>query len=156
LTQIKAASGSGPFNKARILQLMEALMSAYSSAEALLTYLRERWKARGELTHLGPSELARIAGDLGMTSADLQMLAGRGSDAANLLYERMRLLGLTRDDADRAAHGLMRDLERTCALCNERGVCEKDISTRPDDAGWKDYCPNAIELEDLKRQRERP
>jgi hypothetical protein len=87
-----------------------------------------------------------------MTPTDLQNLAGRGPDAASLLYERMRLLGLTQDDAERATHGLMRDLEKTCALCNEKEVCRRDILSRPDDPSWQTYCPNATELEDLKRR----
>jgi hypothetical protein len=131
-------------------------MSAYSSVEALLTHLRRRWKAREELAQLDPGELARIAGDLGMTPEDLEMLAERGPDAANLLYERMAVLGVTPDDVEKAAHGLLRDLEKTCACCNEKGICEKDIARRPLDPCWQGYCPNALELEDLKRLKEKP
>jgi uncharacterized protein YjiS (DUF1127 family) len=129
-------------------------MSAYSSVEALLTHLRERWRAREELAQIDPGELARIAGDLGMTAEDLETLAERGPDAANLLYERMAILGITPDDAENAARGLLRDLEKTCACCNEKGVCEKDIARRPGDPRWHGYCPNALELEDLKRLKE--
>ena len=82
-----------------------------------------------------------------MTSKDLEDLVARGPDAANLLYERMHALGLSRADVERAAHGLMRDLERTCACCNEKGICEKDLNKQPQDPSWKSYCPNAITLE---------
>jgi hypothetical protein len=129
-------------------------MSAYSSVEALLTHLRQRWRARQELAHIDPGELARIAGDLGMTPADLEMLAERGPDAAHLLYERMALLGIKPDDVENAAHGLLRDLEKTCACCHEKGTCEKDMARRPQDPRWQGYCPNALELEDLKRLKE--
>ena len=30
----------------------------------------------------------------------------------------------------------MRDMERTCACCDEKGVCEKDLAARPDDPAW--------------------
>jgi hypothetical protein len=126
-------------------------MSTYGSVGILLTRLHERWKARDELAHIECSELARIASDLGMTPADLEMLAERGPDASNLLYERMRLLGITLDDVERISYGLMRDFEKTCACCKEKGICEKDIARRPDHSHWKDYCPNAVELEDVKR-----
>jgi len=126
-------------------------MSAYGSVGVLLAHLRERWKAREELAKIDPNELANIARDLGMTQADLEMLVERGPDAAKLLYERMRLLGLTPDDVEHISNGLMRDLEKACVCCNEKGICEKDVTKRPDDPLWKDYCPNALELEDVQR-----
>jgi hypothetical protein len=45
----------------------------------------------------------------------------------------------------------MQDLEKTCALCNEKGVCQKDLTSRPGDPRWRSYCPNAITLDSLKR-----
>ena len=45
----------------------------------------------------------------------------------------------------------MRDLQKTCACCNEKGVCEKDLVKRPDDSVWKSYCPNAVTLELLTK-----
>jgi hypothetical protein len=49
----------------------------------------------------------------------------------------------------RAADGVMRDLQRTCAVCREKGVCEWDLRDRPDDPVWKGYCHNAVTLESL-------
>ena len=66
-----------------------------------------------------------------MTADDLRDLAARGPDAAHLLYERMRALGITADDVERTAQGLMRDLERTCACCNDKGTCGRDLANRP-------------------------
>ena len=86
-----------------------------------------------------------------MSASALKDLAARGPDAANLLYERMRALGLSKADVDHAAQGVMRDLQKTCACCNEKGICEKDLSKQPDDPGWKSYCPNAVTLESLAK-----
>ncbi len=126
-------------------------MSTHAAVDALLARLRDWWRARNELAGIDQSELGRIAGELGMTAEDLEDLVARGPDAANLLYERMRALGISRADVERSAHGLMRDLERTCACCNEKGVCEKDLTKQPNDPGWKNYCPNAVSLEFLTR-----
>ena len=128
-------------------------MSTHTTVDTLLGHLRDWWRARNELASIDQHELGRIAGELGMTTKDLKDLAARGPDSANLLYERMHALGISRADVERAAHNLMRDLERTCACCNEKGICEKDLSKRPDDPGWKHYCPNAITLESLIRLR---
>lgn len=128
-------------------------MSTHTTVDTLLGHLRDWWRARNELASIDQHELGRIAGELGMTTKDLKDLAARGPDSANLLYERMHALGISRADVERAAHNLMRDLERTCACCNEKGICEKDLSKRPDDPDWKHYCPNAITLESLIRLR---
>jgi hypothetical protein len=126
-------------------------MSTHTAVDALLARLREWWRREDELSRLDPKEVGRIAADLGMSTSALKDLAARGPDAANLLYERMRALGLSKADVDHAAQGVMRDLQRTCACCKEKGICEKDLTKHPDDPVWKSYCPNAITLESLTR-----
>jgi hypothetical protein len=128
---------------------MEASMLTLTAVEALLTRLRERWRARNELASMDQSERDLLAGEFGMTAKDLEVLVRRGPDAANLVYDRMHALGIARADVERAAHGLMRDLEKTCALCNDKGVCEKDLARQPDDPRWKSYCPNALPLDEV-------
>lgn len=124
-------------------------MSTFSAVESFLTRFRDRWRALDELGHIDHGELDRIAKDLGVSTADLTTLAEQGPDAAHLLYERMHALGISRDNVEHAASGLMRDLERTCACCNEKGLCEKDLRGNPDGTPCKSYCPNAIALDDL-------
>ena len=129
-----------------------ALMAA---ADHFLTRLREWWHRHNELGNVDRDELERIAGEIGMTGRDLEGLVARGPHAADLLYQRMHALGMARADVERVAHGLMRDLERTCACCNDKGACERDLAKRPDDPAWKDYCPNAISLETIKKTKGR-
>jgi hypothetical protein len=134
---------------------MEALLMSHNAVETLLVRLRDWWRARTELGGVDRREVDRIAEELGMTADDLRDLVTRGPDAANLLHERMRVLGLSRADVEHAAHGLMRDLERTCACCNEKGTCDEDLKRRPDDPHWTDYCPNAVSLQSLAHLRKR-
>ena len=129
-------------------------MSTHTAVESLLVRLRDWWRAQNELAGINHDELDRVAGELGMTAGALKRLVARGPDAANLLYARMRALGISRTDVDSAANGLMRDLQRTCACCDEKGICEKDLATHPDDPGWKGYCPNAITLESLTKLKD--
>jgi hypothetical protein len=130
---------------------MEASMSTHTAVETLLARVRDWWRAQNELTNVDPKELGRVAGDLGMSTKDLKDLVARGPKATDLLYERMRALGLSKADVDHAAHGIMRDLEKTCACCNEKGTCEKDLEKHPDDPVWESYCPNAVTLDSLAR-----
>jgi hypothetical protein len=124
--------------------------SAPAAVHHFLSRLRDWWRRRSELDTMDSEELERIAKDLGMTGPEFKDLAARGPDAAHLLYERMHVLGLTKVDVERVAQGLMRDMERTCACCDEKGVCEKDLTARPDDPAWGGYCPNAAALTGVK------
>ncbi len=126
-------------------------MSTHTAVETLLLGVRDWWRRQSELSHLDDKELGRVAAELGMSSNALENLVERGPDAAHNLYERMQALGLSKADVDAAALGVMRDLQRTCACCNEKGVCEKDLAERPRDPVWKTYCPNAVTLESLAK-----
>ena len=126
-------------------------MSTHTAVEALLVRVRDWWRAQNELAGINLDELDRVAGDLGMSAGALKGLVARGPDTANLLYERMHALGISKADVDHAAQGVMRDLQKTCACCNEKGVCEEDLEECPSDPVWKRYCPNAVTLESLAR-----
>jgi hypothetical protein len=134
---------------------MEAAMTGHGAVEGLLARVRDWWRRQNELSLLDPKEVGRIAGDLGMSSDTLKELVARGPDAANLLYERMRALGISKTDVDHAAWGVMQDLQRTCACCNEKGVCEKDLVEHAADPVWKSYCPNAVTLDALAKLKGR-
>ena len=130
-------------------------MIGQDAVGALLGRIRDWWRRQEELNALDNREIGRIAQDLRLSTGTLRNLVARGPDAANLLYERMRALGISKVDVNDAAEGVMRDLQRTCACCNEKGVCEKDLAERPDDPVWKSYCPNAVTLESLSELKAR-
>jgi hypothetical protein len=123
---------------------------------SFITRLQEWWRYHNELGNLPREELEHMAGELGMTGRDLEDLAGKGPHAADLVYQRMGALGLSRSDVERIGHGLMGDLEKTCACCNEKSQCKKDLAAaRPGNVAWKDYCPNAISLESIEKTKSR-
>ena len=130
-------------------------MTGQDAVGALLDRVRDWWRRQGELSTLDNKELGRVAEDLRISTDTLRDLVARGPEAANLLYERMQALGISKADVDKAAQGVMRDLQRTCACCNEKGVCEKNLADRPDDPVWKSYCPNAVTLESLSELKAR-
>jgi hypothetical protein len=130
---------------------MEAAMTAQDALSALLGRVRDWWRLQEELSALDDKEIGRVAADLRISTSTLKDLIVRGPDAAHLVYERMRALGISKADVERAAEGVMRDLQRTCACCNQKGVCEWDLRERPDDPVWKSYCRNAYTLESLTK-----
>ena len=99
----------------------------HDAVGALLGRLRDWWRRQEELRALDDKEIGRVAADLRMSTNALRDLVARGPDAAHLLYERMRALGISEADVRQAADGVMRDLQRTCAVCSEKGVCEWDL-----------------------------
>lgn len=105
----------------------------------------------GELSRMSDAEVARAAHDIGLSRADLETLSSQPRDQALLLNQRLELLGL---DAKRLADaGFLRDLQRTCAMCESKGVCEHDMHARPQSSDWTDYCPNSGVLTDPATER---
>ena len=128
---------------------------AAASAGGLIARWREWWRRTNELGSFDRAELEHNASEFGLSGPDLQDLVAKGPHAADLLYERMAALRLTKPDAERFALGLMRDLQMTCAGCNDKAVCKKDLASRPTDPVWKDYCPNSVTLESIGKTKGR-
>jgi hypothetical protein len=100
------------------------------------------WRKRAALNELadcGASEMARVAQDLGISVADLRMLASRGKTAADLLNRRLETLRLDPTSVDPA---LMRDLQRCCSNCDNKQLCAHELEDKPKAANWPKYCPN--------------
>jgi hypothetical protein len=122
----------------------------FKAVRHTISRLRESWQRLGELATMDRCELERIANEVSMSGPELREQAARGPQAADQLRERMRLLGITRADMERVAHGLAWDLERTCARCNKKRICGIDLARRRHDTSWGGYCPNAVALTAVK------
>ncbi len=44
---------------------------------------------------------------------------------------------------------VLRDLEKTCSLCEDRQRCEADFAKGAVNSLWQEYCPNALTLREL-------
>lgn len=121
----------------------------------MLQRLQRWWHEREELGALAPGELNRLAGEFGLTARDLQDLVAQGPGGAELLKRRLNALGVSRADVERIAPGLARDLERTCGCCGEKSACQHDLTQDPDGTAWREYCPNAVSLESVRRTKGR-
>jgi hypothetical protein len=127
----------------------------HSAVETLLDHIRAWWQGRDTLSGIDAHEFERIAADLGVSAGELRELSTRGPHAADLLLERMKVLGLTKADIEHTAAGLMRDLQKTCSYCADKGVCERDLVKHPDQQGWQHYCPNSDTLESIAKTKAR-
>jgi hypothetical protein len=129
--------------------------AALAAARQVLARWRTWLRCRSELDTMPPEELAHLARDLAMSGPELKALAARGPDASHLLYERMHVLGVTKDDVEQVAPGLMRDLERTCTCCADKATCKRDLTAWPENTCWGGYCPNAEALTAVRIAKER-
>ena len=74
---------------------------------------------------------------------------------SDLLYERMEALDITSYDVERIAGGMTAELEVSCACCQDKDACRKDLAQNPDDPKWREYCPNHNALSAFQRLKGR-
>jgi hypothetical protein len=101
-----------------------------------------------ELIDCDPSEMARVARDLGVSATELCLLVSRDKTAADLLYRRMETLRLDPTSIDPA---LMRDLQRCCSICDSKQLCAHELEDKPKGANWPKYCPNEYTIAALTK-----
>ena len=116
----------------------------------------KNWLQRGasvnEVATLDSEELSCIAHELGISVAELRVLAAHDKNAADLLYRRMEQLRLDRNHVDIA---VLRDLQRCCSNCDLKQLCAHELEDKPRDATWPQYCPNEQTLAALTTEPER-
>src|SRR5689334_18690655 len=107
-------------------------------SEALKRWFQRR-AAASEIETLDMEELSSIARELGISAAELSVLARQDKHAADLLYRRMEQLRL---DPNHVDLGVLRDLQRCCSGCGLKTLCAHEIEDKPVGAVWPKYCPN--------------
>ena len=115
-------------------------------------WFAEWWRngAQGsEFGGLPQGEREHMAHDLGLTAGDLERLEGGERDAARLMYQPLKTVGVDLGALGLEGTALLHDLERTCSFCRDRGVCMNDLAERSDDPRWKDYCTNSGTIDAL-------
>jgi hypothetical protein len=131
-----SADGIIMWTKARSNPIVEELISPV--AEVVKAFWRRR-AAVCELADCDASEVAHIAQDLGISTADLCLLATQDERAADLLNRRLETLRLDLTGVDPT---VMHDLQRCCSNCDSKPLCAHELEDKPRAATWPQYCPN--------------
>lgn len=119
-----------------------------SPFKAFLQWCRD-WASLDSMSDLScaaEAEVERIARDMRMSPAELRAVARRGPEAADLLLRRMAALDLDPTEVSQVGPETFRDLQRACALCENKRRCARDLARGPDLPAWKEYCPNNATL----------
>ena len=121
---------------------MTAQSKAYSVVEGLVStfndWLRHR-RELNELRQLNTSEFDRIAGELRVSPGDLNELIRQGPHAADELPKLLKVLGIDEDALARSQPLVLRDMERVCALCANKGECDRDLAAGTSAEHYKGY-----------------
>jgi hypothetical protein len=118
-------------------------LSGYAALVSLLEKWRRMLRKRRSLVELAacpPSELQRIAQDVGVSVSDLRIIAAAHPGPSELLPLRLELLGLDPGYVRSAQSATYRDLERTCAMCTAQRRCARDLANGDVQAGMDSYC----------------
>ena len=115
------------------------------------TTTRDRWGRLAELRELPPDELQRVACDIGLTAGDLLEVSTHPEGTQQLLERRLTALDLPPEVISELLPMLMRDLQRTCTMCQAKAHCMDDLKVSPIADGWESYCPNSGTLRTLVR-----
>ena len=105
----------------------------------------------GELEGIGKA-VNQIARDLGLAPSELRSIAAKGPAGADQLEMRLEALHVDAAGLRRDEPLVMRDLERVCTQCATKRRCVHDFIRFPDDAAWREYCPNATTLDALQAE----
>jgi hypothetical protein len=131
---------------------------AYTTPAKLLDRLqrlRENRRSRAELDACSPSELHRIAQDVGLTGEELRSLDCSHPGPSELMPRRLEQLGLDTAYVKNAHTATYRDLERVCATCKAWRRCARDLAQGDVQTGMTRYCLNAPTIDALLLERAR-
>jgi len=105
--------------------------------------------ARDELGRCSPEDARQIAKDLGVPVGDLRGLAAKGAGAANALPKMMSALSVNEQALTDGDPAVMRDLQRTCVLCNHKSRCQRELAEGSAAQHFREFCPNAYTFDAL-------
>jgi len=133
-------------------KLINLLAIAGRRLAAATDGFRQRRASVNEIARMDRQEMGCLAQDLGVSPDELRILSAKGRNAADLLTRRMESVGL---DPARVDSSVMRDLQRCCSTCIEKGRCVHELEDQPRDPAWPKYCPNEQTLAALTEEQRR-
>jgi transcriptional regulator with XRE-family HTH domain len=131
---------------------MTAQSKPFSAIEVLTTAFGDWLKHRrelNELRQLDTNEFDRIAGELRVSPSDLNELVRQGPHAADELPKLLKALGIDEEALARTQPLVLRDMERVCSLCQDKGQCDRDLAAGTSAEHYKGYCLNASTIDVL-------
>ena len=131
---------------------MPAQSKPYPVVEYLIDTFANWLHHRRELNEarqMDRSDFDRIAGELRISPDELDALVRQGPHAADELPRLLKALGVDEGNLARTDPQLLRDMERVCALCNQKRKCNHDVAAGTSSEHYGEYCLNASTIDGL-------
>jgi uncharacterized protein YjiS (DUF1127 family) len=114
--------------------------------------MRQRHALRRELAVCAmQGGLDETLADIGVSRAQIVPLVKGAPNAARLLTRMAAWVGVDLEGIRDPA--LRRELQRVCSLCAAQGRCKHWLDD-PDSRGYREFCPNAGTLDELRPPRQ--
>jgi hypothetical protein len=111
-------------------------------------WLKHRQEMR-ELLDMNSRDYVRIAQDLCIAPAELDVVVRRGAHASDELPRLLKVLGIDAATVSRTQPVLQRDMVRVCAACQQKALCNHDLDSGTLAQRYDEYCPNAPTIDEL-------
>jgi hypothetical protein len=115
-------------------------------------WLRHRQEMR-EMREIDSGDFARIAHDLSVSPAELDILVRRGPHASDELPKLLKSLGIDEAALSRTEPLLQRDMVRVCAACQQKARCDHELDAGTATQHYVEYCPNAPSIDALNQKK---
>ena len=110
---------------------------------------RRNFGLDNQLGLCAPDEVIRVARDLRLTPSELQELARKGPNAADLVLKMLVALHVDPKRLENTDPHVMRDLQRLCTTCGAKRQCEHALANGTAGEHFREFCPNAFTLDAL-------
>jgi hypothetical protein len=112
-------------------------------------WLKHRRDIR-ELHGLDSGEFAKIAHELNVTPADLDLFVHQGPGASDEMPKLLTRLGLDSHTLSQTQPVVVRDMVRVCASCQQKRRCNRDLAAGTSAQKYEGYCSNASTIDGLE------
>ena len=106
-----------------------------------------------EFGHCSPEDVRQIAKDLGVPASELRKLAAKAPGAADMIKKMLIALRVDPHVLVNTNLAVMRDLQRLCVVCSQKGRCEHELAKGTASEHFHEFCPNAFTLDALLKQK---
>ena len=104
----------------------------------------------------GPDEVMRMAKEIGVTPSQLHELVSKGPGNANLLKTMLVALHVDPKVLADMDPLIMRELRWLCITCSNKKRCEHELAKGTATEHFREFCPNAVSLDQLFDQKGQP
>jgi hypothetical protein len=109
-----------------------------------------------EFSMCGPDEVMRMVKEIGVTPSQLHELVSKGPGNANLLKAMLVALHVDPKVLADMDPLIMRELKWLCITCSNKKRCEHELAKGTATEHFREFCPNAVSLDELLGHKEQP